>query len=80
MDRYLRIHGKSRHDEELDRDEGCRCSEAMQKGASAKSQKKGTDLKGKRLFSPHRFFYKSIANVKGIIVISHRLSPVPINR
>jgi hypothetical protein len=22
MDRYLRIHGKSRHDEELDRDEG----------------------------------------------------------
>jgi hypothetical protein len=29
MDRYLRIHGKSRHDEELDRDEGCRRSEAV---------------------------------------------------
>jgi hypothetical protein len=32
------------------------------------------------LFSPHRFFYKPIVNVKGIIVISHRLCPVPINR
>jgi hypothetical protein len=41
---------------------------------------KGTDLKGKRLFSPHRFFYKPIVNVKGTIVISHRLRPVPINR
>jgi hypothetical protein len=41
---------------------------------------KGTDLKGKRLFSPHRFFYKPIVNVKGIIVIYHRLCPVPINR
>jgi hypothetical protein len=39
MDRYLRIHGKSRHDEKLDRDEGCRRSEAVRKGASAKSQK-----------------------------------------
>ena len=75
MDRYLRIHGKSRHDEELDRDEGCRRSEAVRKGASAKSQKREP-----RLFSPHRFFYRSIANVKGMIVISHRLCPVPINR
>jgi hypothetical protein len=41
---------------------------------------KGTDLKGKRLFSPHRFVYKSIINVKGMNVISHRLHPVPINR
>jgi hypothetical protein len=41
---------------------------------------KGTDLKGKRLFNPHRFFYKSIVNVKGMTVISHRLCPVPINR
>jgi hypothetical protein len=40
MNRYLRIHGKSRHGEELDRDEGCRRSEAVQKGASAKSQKR----------------------------------------
>jgi hypothetical protein len=41
---------------------------------------KGTDLKAKRLSSPHRFFYKSIVNVKGITTISHRLCPVPINR
>jgi hypothetical protein len=41
---------------------------------------KGTDLKGKRLFSPHRFVYKSIINVKDMDVISHRLCPVPINR
>jgi hypothetical protein len=41
---------------------------------------KGTDLKGKRLFSPHRFVYKSIINVKGMDVISHRLCHVPINR
>jgi hypothetical protein len=41
---------------------------------------KGTDLKGKRLSSPHRFFYKSIVNVNGITVISHRLCHVPINK
>jgi hypothetical protein len=41
---------------------------------------KGTDLKGKRLSSPHRFFHKLIVNVKGMTVISHRLCPVPINR
>jgi hypothetical protein len=40
----------------------------------------GTNLKGKGLFSPHRFIYKSIINVKGMILISHRLRPVPINR
>jgi hypothetical protein len=41
---------------------------------------KGTDLKGKRLSSPHRIVYKSIISVKGMYVISHRLSSVPINR
>jgi hypothetical protein len=41
---------------------------------------KGTDLKGKRISSPHRFFYKPIVNVKGMTVISHRLCPAPINR
>jgi hypothetical protein len=40
MDRYLRIHDKSIHDGELDRDEGCRHSEVVRKGASAKSQKR----------------------------------------
>jgi hypothetical protein len=47
MDRYLRIHGKSRHNEELDSDEGCRRPEAVQNGASAKSQKRETNEKGK---------------------------------
>jgi hypothetical protein len=41
---------------------------------------KGTDLKRKRLSSPHRIVYKLIINVKGMHVISHRLRPVPINR
>jgi hypothetical protein len=41
---------------------------------------KGTDLKGKRLSSPYRIVYKSIINVKGTYVISHRLRPVPRNR
>jgi hypothetical protein len=41
---------------------------------------KGTDLKGKRLFRPHRFVYKSIMNARGMDVISHMLCLVPINR
>jgi hypothetical protein len=41
---------------------------------------KRTDLNGKMLFGPHRVVHKSIINVKGMNVISHRLSPVPINR
>jgi hypothetical protein len=41
---------------------------------------KGTDLKGKRLYSPHWVVYKPIVNIKGMSVISHRLRPVPINR
>jgi hypothetical protein len=49
-------------------------------GSFGSITEKGTDLKGKRLSSPHRFFYKSIVIVKGITVISHTLCPVPINR
>jgi hypothetical protein len=41
---------------------------------------KGIDLKEKKLFSPHKFVYESIINVKGMNVIYHRLRPVPINR
>jgi hypothetical protein len=41
---------------------------------------KGTDLTGKRLSSPHWVVYKSIVNMKGMNVISHRLCLVPINR
>jgi hypothetical protein len=40
---------------------------------------KGTDLKGKRQSGPHRVVHKSIINVKGMNVISHRLCHVPIN-
>jgi hypothetical protein len=38
---------------------------------------KGTDLKGKTLSSPYWVVYKSIVNMKGMNVISHRLHPVP---
>jgi hypothetical protein len=41
---------------------------------------KGTDLKGKRLSSPRWIVLKSVVNIKGMNVISHRLRPVPINR
>jgi hypothetical protein len=41
---------------------------------------KGTDIKGKRLFSPRGFIHESIVNVKGMNVNLHRLRPVPINR
>jgi hypothetical protein len=41
---------------------------------------KGTDLKGKRLSSPHWVVHKSIVNMKGMNVNLHRLRPVPINR
>jgi hypothetical protein len=43
------------------------------------NHRKGNRLKREKVVQSS-FFYKSIANVKGIIVISHRLSPVPINR
>jgi hypothetical protein len=41
---------------------------------------KGTDIEGKSLSSPHKIVYKSIINVKGMNVISHRLRLMPINR
>jgi hypothetical protein len=41
---------------------------------------KGTDLKGKRLFSPRWFIHESIVNIKGMNVNLHRLRPMPINR
>jgi hypothetical protein len=41
---------------------------------------KGTDLRRKRLSSPQQIVLKSIVNIKGMNVISHRLRPVPINR
>jgi hypothetical protein len=49
-------------------------------GSFGSIAEKGTDLKGKRPSNLHRFVYKSIINVKGMDVISHRLRPVSINR
>jgi hypothetical protein len=42
--------------------------------------RKGTYLKGKRLFRPWWITIESLANVKGMSVILHGLHPVPINR
>ena len=44
------------------------------------NRKKGTDLKRKRLSSPHWVVNKSIVNMKGMNVNLHRLRPVHINR
>jgi hypothetical protein len=41
---------------------------------------KGTNLKRKRLSSPHLVVHKSIVNMKGMNVNLHRLRHVPINR
>jgi aspartate/tyrosine/aromatic aminotransferase len=41
---------------------------------------KGTDLKRKRLSSPHWVVHKSIVNMRGMNVNLHRLRLVPINR
>jgi hypothetical protein len=49
-------------------------------GSFGSMAEKGTDLKGKRLFSPRWVVHKSIVNIKGMNVILHRLCPVPINR
>jgi hypothetical protein len=49
-------------------------------GSFGSAAGKGTDLKGKRLFSPCWIVLKSMINVKGMNVILHRLRPVPINR
>jgi hypothetical protein len=42
--------------------------------------RKGTDLKGKRLFRPRWIAIESLVNVKGMSVILHGLHPVLINR
>jgi hypothetical protein len=49
-------------------------------GSFGSVAEKGTDLRRKRLSSPQHIVLKSIVNMKGMNVISHRLRPVPINR
>ena len=55
-------------------------SRSCMQGSFGMTAGKGTDLKGKRLFRPRWITLGSLANVKGMDVISHGLCPVPINR
>ena len=49
-------------------------------GSFGSVPEKGTDLRRKRLSSPQQIVLKSIVNMKGMNVISHRLRPMSINR
>jgi hypothetical protein len=49
-------------------------------GSFGSTAEKGTDLKGKRLFSPRWIIFKSIVNIKGMNVILHMMRPMHINR
>jgi hypothetical protein len=80
MDRYLRTQVKSIHDEKSIIVTKVAIAPKLRARELRLNREKRTDLKGKMLSSPHRFFYKSIVNVKGITVISHRLCPMPINK
>jgi hypothetical protein len=44
------------------------------------NHEKRNRLKGEKALQFSYIFYKLIANVKGMSVISHRLHPLPINR
>jgi hypothetical protein len=50
------------------------------RGSFGSAAGKGTDLKRKRPSSPRRIVLTPIVNIKAVIVILHRLRPVPINR
>jgi hypothetical protein len=80
MNRYLRTQAKSMYDVKSMIVTKLGVAPKLRAGELRLNGEKGTDLKGKRLSSPHRIVYKSIINVKGMNVISHRLRPVPINR
>jgi hypothetical protein len=80
MDRYLRTQDKSIYDEKS----MIVTKDVVEPKLRARELRlnhgERNRLKGKRLFSPHRFVYKSIINVKGLDVISRRLCLVSINR
>ena len=80
MNRYLRTQVKSIHDVKSMIVTKVAVALKLRARELRLNSEKGTDLKGKRLSSPHRFVYKSIVNMKGMNVILHRLRPVPINR
>jgi hypothetical protein len=80
MDRYLRTQDKSIHDEKSMIVTKVVVAPKLRARELRLIRGKRNRLKGERLFSPHRFIYKSIINLRGMNVISHRLRPVPINR
>jgi hypothetical protein len=80
VNRYLRTRAKSIYNVKSMIVTKVGVAPKLRAGELRLNGEKGTDLKGKRLSSPHRIVYKLIINVKGMNVISHRLRPVPINR
>ena len=80
MDRYLRTQVKSIHDEKSMIVTKVAVAPKLRATELWLNHEKRNRLIGEKLFSSHRFVYKSIVNVKGITIISHRLCPVPINR
>jgi hypothetical protein len=80
MNRYLRTRAKSMHDVKNMIVTKVGVAPKLRAGELRLNGEKGTDLKGKRLSSPHRVVHKSIINIKGMNIISHRLRPVSINR
>jgi hypothetical protein len=80
MNRYLRTQVKSMYDVKSMIVTKVGVAPKLRARELRLNSEKGTDLKWKRLSSLYRFVYKSIVNIKGMNVISHRLRPVPINR
>ena len=80
MDRYLRTQVKSVHDVESIVVTKADVAPKLRARKLRLNGGKRNRLKGKRLSSLHWVVYKSIVNMKGMNVISHRLRPVPINR
>ena len=80
MNRYLRTRAKNMYDVKSMIVAKVGVAPKLRAGELRPNGEKKNRLKGERLFSPHRIVYKSIINVKGMNVISHRLCPVPINR
>jgi hypothetical protein len=80
MNRYLRTRVKTVHDAKSMVRRRLMFLRSYAQESFGSTEKKGTDLKGKRLSSPRWVAHKSIVNIKDMNVILHRLRPVPINR
>jgi hypothetical protein len=80
VNRYLRTRVKTIYDVKSMVETKADVAPKLPQGSFGTMAKKGTDLKRKRLSSPHWVVHKSIVNMKGMNVNLHRLCPVPINR